>query len=122
LRRRENQARVDIVIIGAGATGVELAAEIRQTTREHAGYGLDHIDPVRDVRLTLVEAAPRILPALPEHTATAAAELVRKLDIEMRVNEPVNLIDAEGVAYHRRQDSSGRHCGVGGGNPGAELA
>jgi len=90
-------ARVDIVIIGAGATGVELAAEIRQTTREHAGYGLDHIDPVRDVRLTLVEAAPRILPALPEHTATAAAELVRKLDIEMRVNEPVNLIDAEGV-------------------------
>ena len=90
-------AHIDIVIIGAGATGVELAAEIRQTTRTHAGYGLDHIDPVRDVRLTLVEAAPRILPALPEHTSTAAAELVRKLDIEMRVSEPVNLIDDSGV-------------------------
>jgi NADH dehydrogenase len=38
-------AQVHIVIIGAGATGVELAAEIRQTTRAHAGYGLDHLDP-----------------------------------------------------------------------------
>ncbi len=38
-------AHVDIVIIGAGATGVELAAEIRQTTRAHAGYGLEKLDP-----------------------------------------------------------------------------
>ena len=40
-------AHVNIVIIGAGATGVELAAEIRQTTRAHAGYGLDHLDPAQ---------------------------------------------------------------------------
>ena len=61
-------AQVHIVIIGAGATGVELAAEIRQTTRAHAGYGLEHLDPARDIRLTLLEAAPRILP--PAHRAT----------------------------------------------------
>src|SRR4030081_1873667 len=51
----------DIVIIGAGATGVELAAEIRQTTRAHVGYGLDKLDPAKDIHLTLLEAAPRIL-------------------------------------------------------------
>ena len=44
-RRGRRPAQVNIVIIGAGATGVELAAEIRQTTRAHAAYGLDNIDP-----------------------------------------------------------------------------
>jgi NADH dehydrogenase len=62
---------VEIVIIGAGATGVELAAEIRQTTRAHATYGLDHLDPVRDIRITVLEAAPRILPPLSEKIAAA---------------------------------------------------
>ena len=77
-------AVVNIVIIGAGATGVELAAELRQTTRAHAGYGLDHLDPRRDIRITLVEAAPRILPQLNERIAVAATDLLRKLDIEVR--------------------------------------
>ena len=90
-------AGVDIVIIGAGATGVELAAEIRQTTRAHAGYGLEHIDPVRDVRLTLVEAAPRILPQLSERIAVAATKLLAALGIEVLVHEPVNRITANGV-------------------------
>ena len=55
---RGESAAVDIVIIGAGATGVELAAEIRHCTRAHASYGLDNLDPERDIRLTLIEAAP----------------------------------------------------------------
>jgi NADH dehydrogenase len=76
---------VDIVIIGAGATGVELAAEIRQTTRAHAGYGLDKLDPAKDIHLTLLEAAPRILPQLNERIAGAATELLGKLDIRVRV-------------------------------------
>jgi NADH dehydrogenase len=88
---------VDIVIIGAGATGVELAAEIRQTTRAHAAYGLDNIDPVRDIRLTLLEAYSRILPPLSEKVATAATELLAKLDVEVHTNERVTEIDADGV-------------------------
>ena len=78
---------VDIVIIGAGATGVELAAEIRQTTRAHAGYGLDKLDPAKDIHLTLLEAAPRILPQLGERIAEAATELLAKLDVQVRVSE-----------------------------------
>jgi NADH dehydrogenase len=88
---------VDIVIIGAGATGVELAAEIRHTTREHAGYGLTHLQPARDVRLTLVEAAPRILPQLKERIAVAATELLRELNVGVRTAERVTEVDARGV-------------------------
>src|SRR6185312_12928725 len=90
-------AHVDIVIIGAGATGVELAAEIRQTTRTHAVYGLDKLDPARDIRLTLLEAAPRILPQLGERIAKAATELLGKLGIAVRTGERVVAVDAEGV-------------------------
>jgi NADH dehydrogenase len=88
---------VDIVIIGAGATGVELAAEIRQTTRAHAGYGLDKLDPAKDIHLTLLEAAPRILPQLGERIAKAATELLAKLDVQVRVSERVTSVDASGV-------------------------
>lgn len=90
-------AHVDIVIIGAGATGVELAAEIRQTTRTHAVYGLDKLDPTRDIHLTLLEAAPRILPQLGERIAKAATELLGKLGIAVRTGERVVAVDEAGV-------------------------
>ena len=89
--------KVNIVVIGAGATGVELAAEIRQTTRAHAGYGLDYLDPAEDIRLTLIEASPRILPPLSEHVAAAATELLQKLDVDVRTGERVTEVDADGV-------------------------
>ena len=90
-------SHVDIVIIGAGATGVELAAEIRQTTRTHAVYGLDKLDPARDIRLTLLEAAPRILPQLGERIARAATELLGTLGIAVRTGERVVAVDEDGV-------------------------
>ena len=90
-------AHVDIVIIGAGATGVELAAEIRQTTRAHVGYGLDKLDPSKDIRLTLLEAAPRILPQLGEKIAEAATDLLGKLGVSVLTGERVTAVDAGGV-------------------------
>jgi NADH dehydrogenase len=90
-------AGVNIVIIGAGATGVELAAEIRHTTDVHASYGLEHLDPAKDIRLTIVEAAPRILPVLPEHIAKAATGLLGDLDVEVRTAERVTEVDENGV-------------------------
>jgi NADH dehydrogenase len=88
---------VDIVIIGAGATGVELAAEIRHCTGAHASYGLDHLKPERDIRLTLIEAAPRVLPLLSEEIAVAATELLAKLDVAVRTGERVTTVGADGV-------------------------
>lgn len=89
--------QVNVVIIGAGATGVELAAEVRQTTRAHAGYGLEHLDPARNVRITVIEAASRILPLLGERLSAAATELLGRLDVAVRVGERVTGVDAEGV-------------------------
>ncbi len=91
-------SQVNIVIIGAGATGVELAAEIRQTTRAHAAYGLDHLDSVRDIRIAVLEGFSRVLPALSEHVASAATELLRKLDVEVHTGQRVTEIDADGVS------------------------
>ncbi len=90
-------AAVNIVIIGAGATGVELAAEIRQTTRAHAGYGLDHLDPAKNIRLTLLEAAPRILPPLSDRLAVAATELLARLDVDVRTGERVTQVATDRV-------------------------
>jgi len=96
-RAHGDPATVDVVIIGAGATGVELAAEVRHCTRAHASYGLEYLEPERDVHLTLIEAAVRILPPLSEEIAKAATELLRKLDVEVRTGERVTSIDADGV-------------------------
>ena len=93
-----NPTGVSIVIIGAGATGVELAAEIRHTTAAHAAYGLRTLDARRDIRLTLVEAAPRILPPLSEHVAAAATELLARLDVAVRTGERVTAVSQEGVS------------------------
>lgn len=88
---------VDIVIIGGGATGVELAAEIRQTTRAHAGYGLDYLHPAQDIRLTVVEAAARILPPLSERIAVAASGLLAELDIAVKTGVHVTAVDVDAV-------------------------
>jgi NADH:ubiquinone reductase (H+-translocating) len=66
-----------VVIVGAGATGVELAAELHNTTREVSCVWLDKIDPDRDVKISLIEASDRVLPAL-------AAKLSLAVDVELR--------------------------------------
>lgn len=90
--------QLHVAIIGAGATGVELAAELHKTTRELVAYGLDRIDPEKDVQLTLIEAAPRILPAVPERLSKAAEELLRGLDVRVLTGERVTAVAADGVA------------------------
>src|SRR5690349_1685554 len=78
---RPGQLRV--AIIGAGATGVELAAELHKSTRELVAFGLDRIDPDRDITLHLIEAADRILPALPLRIAKAATDLLTGLGVKV---------------------------------------
>ena len=89
--------QLNVAIIGAGATGVELAAELHKTTRELVAYGLDRIDPEKDVRLTVIEAAPRILPALPERLSKAALALLRDLKVQVLTGERVTGVEADGV-------------------------
>lgn len=89
--------QLHVAIIGAGATGVELAAELHNTIRELVSFGLDRIDPERDIKLNIIEAAPRILPALPERLSTATLKLLEKLRVEVLTGERVTEVSAEGV-------------------------
>jgi NADH dehydrogenase len=73
---------VRVAIVGGGATGVELAAELYNAAAALRFYGLEVFDESR-LQITLVEAGPRILPALPEKLADAAREELEKLGVEV---------------------------------------
>jgi NADH dehydrogenase len=80
---------LDICIVGGGATGVELAAELRATTRELIAYGLDRLDPERFIRISLVNADPRLLLQLPERISTSVERILRDLKVDVRNGQQV---------------------------------
>jgi NADH:quinone reductase (non-electrogenic) len=92
-----SERRLRFAVVGAGATGVELAAELRHAARELFGYGLRGFDPDRDVEVRLIEAAPSVLPALPERLQVATERQLRALGVEVRTAEQVAKVTAEGV-------------------------
>ncbi|GJE75950.1 NAD(P)/FAD-dependent oxidoreductase [Methylorubrum suomiense] len=89
--------QLHVTVIGAGATGTELAAELHRTTREVAQTGLDRIDPAKDLKITLVEAADRILPAVPARLSSEVMTLLSKIGVEVRVKARVTEVRADGV-------------------------
>jgi NADH dehydrogenase len=87
----QSDEHVKIVIVGGGATGVELSAELFNAASALRHYGLEVFDEER-LQLTLIEAGPRILPALPEKLAEAA-----KLELEalgVRVLTDTQVVEA----------------------------
>jgi NADH dehydrogenase len=90
--------QLHVAIVGAGATGTELAAELHRTIREVVAYGLDRIDPQRDVRIVLIEAAPRILNGLPERISKATHRLLEEMGVEIRAGARVTEVTAEGIS------------------------
>ena len=78
-----------IVIVGAGATGVELAAELHNTLRVLTAYGLENFLPERQIRISIVEAGPRILPGLPDYIARETIRILGGLGVEVLVGEKV---------------------------------
>lgn len=89
--------QLHVAIIGAGATGTELAAELHHSARALVAYGLDRIDPEKDIRITLIEAAPRILPGLPERISEAARRLLEGIGVGVTTGVPVTRVTAAGV-------------------------
>ncbi len=88
---------LDVVIIGGGATGVELAAELREASGAYAVYGFQHLQVKRDVRITLLEGAPRILAPLPERVSNAALRLLEKRGIRVISDCRVTSIEKDKV-------------------------
>jgi NADH dehydrogenase len=104
-KKDEPDARLNIVIIGAGATGVELAAELREASHVHSRYGFQRINAAEDVTITILEGAPSILPVLPDSVSSAALRLLEERHIKVVNNckvveiSPKQVEDANGVRY-----------------------
>jgi NADH:ubiquinone reductase (H+-translocating) len=89
-------AYVNVTIVGGGATGVELAAELFNAASALKHYGLEVFDESR-LRVTLVEAGPRILPALPIDLAEAAHKELEALGVRVLVNTAITEATSTGM-------------------------
>jgi NADH dehydrogenase len=88
---------LSIVIVGAGATGVELSAELHEVTKLLATYGLEDSDKVK---ITIIEAATQLLPALPPRLSTATQQQLVKLDIQLKLGRRVTEVTETAVHTH----------------------
>ena len=89
--------QLHVAIIGAGATGCELSAQLHGTARGVIAYGMDTINPEEDIKITLIEATSRILPALPERLSKATNDVLNKLGVDVRANARVTEVSDKGV-------------------------
>lgn len=89
-------AELTIVVVGGGPTGVELAGMIPTVCRRALVREFRHID-TRAVRVVLVEAGPRLLPAFPSPLAERARRDLAALGVEVRLGTPVSGVDERGV-------------------------
>jgi NADH dehydrogenase len=90
-KTHDGAARLNLVIVGGGATGVELAVELHEAGQVVSAYELARFSPDRDLAITVVEGAPRILSVLPEKISRAAharlTDLGIKVETDCRVSE-----------------------------------
>ena len=95
--------QLEVVIVGAGATGVELAAELHKATREMTAYGIDRVNPDRDIKISIIEASSRLLPALPKKLSHSVELELRKLRVHLYLGERVTSVSAKGVTTHTKR-------------------
>lgn len=88
---------LSIAIVGAGATGVELSAELHEVAHLLAVYGLDGAE---NVHLTIIEASPQLLPALPHRLATATQQQLSKLNINLKLGRRVVEVTKDAITTH----------------------
>ncbi|MBR9874721.1 NAD(P)/FAD-dependent oxidoreductase [Vibrio sp. J1-1] len=96
LHAKNGNGTVDIAIVGAGATGVELSAELHNAIKELRAYGFGDLDSSK-LNVNLIEAGPRILPALPSRISTAAHQELTKLGVNVRTATMVTKAEKDGL-------------------------
>jgi NADH:ubiquinone reductase (H+-translocating) len=94
----EREQLLTFVIIGGGATGVEMAGAIAEVAQRTLRHDFRHIDPRRS-RIILIEAGPRLLPTFPKALADYAARSLRAMGVEVELNRKVIGCDAQGVSF-----------------------
>jgi len=102
----ERQRLLTFVIVGGGATGVEMAGAIAEIARQTLANDFRRIDP-RNSRIILLEAGPRVIPTLPEDLSQYAERALTRMGVDVRTSTRVIGCDACGVdADHGRIDAS----------------
>lgn len=96
LHAKNGHGTVDIAIVGAGATGVELSAELHNAVKELRTYGFGDLDSSK-LNVNLIEAGERILPALPPRISSAAHSELTKLGVTVRTATMVTQADKDGL-------------------------
>ena len=91
--------QLDVVIAGAGATGVELAAQLHKVSHLFNAYGLDQVSAT-NIKIHIVEAAERILSGLPEKLSRATEDELRKLNIGVITGERVVKVTRDELHTH----------------------
>ena len=94
------RAWLTFVIVGAGATGMELAGALAEISQETLRHDFRKINP-REARIILMEGAPRVLGAFPEDLSAKAEKLVTRLGVEVVKGVMVTKINKEGVEFKR---------------------
>ena len=84
-----------VAIVGGGATGTELAAQLHHIAILARSYGMPDMSPER-LQVSIIEAGERILPALPEKIANSARGALAKLGIKVFEQTMVASADARG--------------------------
>ncbi|MEM7468255.1 MAG: NAD(P)/FAD-dependent oxidoreductase [Pseudomonadota bacterium] len=90
------EGQLHIAIAGAGATGVELAAELHHSMHTLVDFGLQNIQLDKDLRIHLIEGSDRILPGLTEKISNATQEALASIGVKIHVNEFVSKADELG--------------------------
>lgn len=103
----EARSWLTFIIVGAGATGLELAGALAEIARETLRHDFRRIRP-EEARIILLEGGPRVLGSYPEDLSAKAEGLVKRLGVEVQKDAFVTSIDAEGVHY-KRGAATGRY-------------
>jgi NADH dehydrogenase len=97
---KAEQARLlTFVIVGAGATGVEMAGAIAEVARGTLQHDFRRIDP-RTSRIVLIEGGPRLLPTFPQALSDYARRSLQAMGVEVELNRMVIGCDAHGVTLN----------------------
>lgn len=94
LQALAREDELSIAIVGGGATGVELAAELVQLVESVSAYGVPDL-PSR-IKVSLVEAGPRLLAAFPEDISAATRKRLEAIGIRVLCGTQVSAAEAEG--------------------------
>jgi NADH:ubiquinone reductase (H+-translocating) len=92
----EQMEWLTFLIVGAGATGVELAGTLAEIARHTLKREFRHIDPA-SARVLLIEAGPRVLPAFPPSLSAKAQHQLERLGVAVRTGHAVTGVDDRGV-------------------------